>query len=318
MNNKEIPIFFTIDNGYAPYLGVAISSMIKNASKDYNYRIIVLHQDLSEENQAILSAMATDNFVVDFRRMEQSFEAISDRKENRLRSDFFTLTIYFRLFIPEMFPEYDKGIYIDSDIVVPGDISKLYNEDISDYIIGAVNDISIMGIPVFCKYLEDAVGVDRTEYINSGMLLMNMKKMRELNFEERFMYLLEKYHFDSVAPDQDYINAMCNGKIKYLPTCWDAMPAKGEEPMENPMIIHYNLFDKPWCYDNIQYEDVFWDYASKTPYYETIKAAKAGYTDEQKKDDAMHLNMMLSRAQEIMDETYTFKKALEDGEKIRL
>ena len=45
MNNKEIPIFFTIDNGYAPYLGVAISSMIKNASKDYNYRIIVLHQE---------------------------------------------------------------------------------------------------------------------------------------------------------------------------------------------------------------------------------------------------------------------------------
>ena len=43
---------------------------------------------------------------------------ITDRIENRLRSDYFTMTIYFRIFIPDMYPEYDKAIYIDSDIVV--------------------------------------------------------------------------------------------------------------------------------------------------------------------------------------------------------
>ena len=53
--NKEIPIFFTIDNTYAPYLTVAIKSIIENASKEYNYRIVVLYQDLTVENMNKIS-----------------------------------------------------------------------------------------------------------------------------------------------------------------------------------------------------------------------------------------------------------------------
>ena len=62
--------------------------------------------------------------------MDKRLECITDKMGTRLRADFFTLTIFFRLFIPEMFKEYDKCIYLDSDIVVPGDISKLYNVDL--------------------------------------------------------------------------------------------------------------------------------------------------------------------------------------------
>ena len=68
------------------------------------------------------------------------FFSVDDKKqptENRLRADYFTPTIFFRLFIPSMFPEYSKGIYLDSDIVVLGDISKLYRVDIENYLLGA-------------------------------------------------------------------------------------------------------------------------------------------------------------------------------------
>lgn len=58
--------------------------------------------------------------------MTDTVKSITNREENLLRCDFFTLTIYFRLFLAQMFPQYDKGIYLDSDIVVPGDISQLY------------------------------------------------------------------------------------------------------------------------------------------------------------------------------------------------
>ena len=74
--------------------------------------------------------------------------------------------------------------------------------------IGACHDMSISDYEDIVTYTEEAVGVKRSEYINSGVLLMNMKKMRIDKFEEHFLDLLNTYHFDSIAPDQDYINAM--------------------------------------------------------------------------------------------------------------
>lgn len=248
---KEIPIFFTIDESYVPYVSVAIKSITENALKNYNYKIIVLHQEVSEESIKKISSLEKEGFEIKFIYMKDGMESITDRVENRLRCDYFTLTIYFRLFIPEMFPEYDKGIYIDSDVVVPGDISKLYNINLGEKNVGACQDKSVVEVPELASYMEQAVGVDKYQYVNSGVLLMNLKKMREAQFSKKFLDLLNKYHFDSIAPDQDYLNAMCNGKILYLDESWDAMPTEGKEELENPNLIHYNLFQKPWCYDNI-------------------------------------------------------------------
>lgn len=316
---KEIPIFFTIDNGYAPYISVAIKSIIQNASKEYDYRIIVLYKDLNEENRDKISKLEKENFKIDFIYMEDELKSITDRKENRLRCDYFTLTIYFRLFIPEMFPEYDKGIYIDSDVVVPGDISKLYHIELGDNIVGACQDKSVVDIPELTSYMEQAVGINRYKYVNSGVLLMNLKKMRKLHFSEKFLYLLNKYHFDSIAPDQDYLNAMCSGKILYLDETWDAMPTEGKEEIKNPNLIHFNLFQKPWCYDNIQYENYFWEYAKQTEYYEEILEFKKNYSEEKKNSDSKCLENLIKKGWELANtEDITFKKALENGENIRI
>lgn len=316
---KEIPIFFTIDDGYAPYLSVAIKSMIQNASKEYNYRIIVLYKELNEENRAKIAKLEEENFKIDFIYMKDELKAITDREENRLRCDYFTLTIYFRLFIPEMFPEYDKGIYIDSDVVVPGDISKMYNIDLGDNIVGACQDKSVVDVPELANYMEQAVGVDKYQYVNSGVLLMNLRKMREKQFSKRFLDLLNKYHFDSVAPDQDYLNAICNGKILYLDSSWDAMPTEGSKEIENPNIIHYNLFQKPWCYDNIQYADCFWNYAKQTEYYDEIVEFKNNYSEEKKNADKECLENLIKKADQLAKiGEMTFKKAMENGEKVRI
>ena len=315
---KEIPIFFTIDDKYAPYVSVAIKSIIQNASKEYDYKIIILHQELSDENINKISALAEERFDIKFIYMKDGMEAITDRVENRLRCDYFTLTIYFRLFIPDMFPEYDKGIYIDSDIVVPGDISELYNIELGNNLIGACSDKSVVNVPELVNYMENAVGVNKHEYINSGVLLMNLKEMREKEFSKRFLELLNKYHFDCIAPDQDYLNAMCNGKILYLDEEWDAMPNECKEPLKNPKLIHYNLFQKPWCYDNIQYEEYFWEYAKQTSYYEEILEFKKNYSEEQKQSDRECLGVLVSKGGKMSDNEVTFKKVMERGEQIRI
>ncbi len=315
---KEIPIFFTIDNSYAPYISVAIKSIIENSSKDYDYKIIVLHQELNDENIKKIKSLEENGFEIKFVYMKDGLECITDRIENRLRCDYFTLTIYFRLFIADMFPEYDKGIYIDSDVVVPGDISELYNIELADNIIGACSDKSVVDVPELARYMEEAIGVSRYEYINSGVLLMNLREMRKKKFTQRFLDLLNKYHFDCVAPDQDYLNAICNGKILYLDEVWDAMPTEGKLPLENPKLIHYNLFQKPWCYDDIQYEDYFWKYAKKTKYYDEIINFKNNYSEEQKEADRNCLQILVTKGGQMHNNEITFKKVMESGEKIRL
>ena len=315
---KEIPIFFTIDDKYAPYISVAIKSMIDNASKEYKYKIIVLHQELSKENIKKISELKNDNFEIIFRHMKDRLESITDREENRLRCDYFTLTIYFRLFIPDMFPEYDKAIYIDSDIVVPGDISELYNIELGNNLIGACSDKSVVDVPEIARYMEEAIGVNKHEYINSGVLLMNLKEMRNKKFCKRFLKLLNTYHFDCIAPDQDYLNAMCNGKILYLDEKWDAMPTEGKKTLANPKLIHYNLFQKPWCYDNIQYEEYFWKYAKQTQYYNEIIDYKDNYSEEQKEADQKCLSLIITKGDSIPEKDITFKKVFERGEEINI
>lgn len=260
-----------------------------------------MYQELNEENRNNLAKLVEDypNFEMEFKFMKQSLDMITDRIENRLRSDYFTMTIYFRIFIPDMYPEYDKAIYIDSDIIVPGDISELYDTDMHDNLIGVVTDGSVNDVPELQRYMTESLGLKLGDYFNSGMLLMNMKELRNVHLAEHFLYLLNKYHFDCVAPDQDYLNSMCYGKIEYLDSCWDAMPNRNKPEIENPKIIHYNLFDKPWCYDDIQYQDYFWEYAKQSVYYDKIKAYKAAYTDKQKEDDHAHL-LDLSGEQELM------------------
>ena len=316
--NREIPMFFTIDDAYAPFLGVALNSAVKNSSADRKYKAIVLHDNLSDANIKKLKSLETENFQIELTPMKANFEVLDDRMSNRLRCDYFTLTIYFRLFIPAMFPEYDKGIYIDSDVVLTDDIAKLFDTDIGDNFIGACNDLSIADIPPLVAYTENAVGVKGKEYINSGVLLMNLKKMRECDFEGHFLNLLNTYHFDSIAPDQDYINAMCNGKIYYLDEVWDAMPNEAKPPIKDTKIIHYNLFSKPWCYDNIQYEEFFWKYAEDSGYLDEIKEYKAAYSNEQKKADGECLDLLISRGESIPQNEITFKKLHEKGVKIRL
>jgi len=304
---EPIPIFFSIDDNYAPFLSVSLCSMIQNASKDHTYRIIILYQDLSCENRQKLSAFAGNNFDLQFVPMGNRLDGIRDRMGNRLRADYFTLTIYFRLFIPVMFPEYEKALYLDSDTVVTGDISELYHTELNDNYIGAVADHSIAHVPPLVKYVQYAVGVPKQQYINSGVLLMNLEQLRRVRFERRFLELMNTYHFDCIAPDQDYLNAMCRGKIHYLPHCWNTMPAAGKEPPAEPKLIHYNLFSKPWHYDSIQYQEYFWNYARRSPFYPQILKTKRLYSEQERQSDHKHLELLLLRGEAIADSKINFR-----------
>ena len=318
MNKVTIPIFYAIDDGYSKFVAVSIKSLIMNANNNYNYDINVIYENLSEENAKKLKSLETDNVKIILTEMNQNLSMITDKLGNRLREYTFTLTIFFRLFIPVMFPKYHKCIYIDADTVIPGDISRLYNEDLEDNYLGCIVDKSTIDNEILASYFEEVVGIPRDKYINSGVLLMNSKKLRELKIDEKFLDLYIKYGFDVIAPDQDYINSMCYGHIKYLSDIYDAMPNPNNKEVENPVIIHYNLFLKPWQYENVQYYDYFWKYAKFTPYYDEILEIKNSYTDEDRKKDSEWMDLMVSRAESLVGTQNTLKNVFESGKETRL
>lgn len=313
-----IPIFFAADDAYAPFLAAALASAVDNCSEDRCYLATVLYEKLSDKNIRRIASLERDNFKIDFVPMTSGLETITDRLSNRLRYDCFTLTIYFRLFIPEMFPQYDKAIYIDSDVIVKGDLAELFDTDIKDSYIGACTDLSIQENTDLTRYIKKYVGVDSMKYINSGVLLMNLDKMRKNGFTKHFLSLLNTYHFDSVAPDQDYLNAICNGSIHYLDSRWNTMPDSSKPPVSDPKLIHYNLYLKPWYYSQVQYADSFFHYAGKSGFSEEIRCIGSAYTDEDKAFDTERMATLVRRAVEMTGNAVSFKNITESGVKIRL
>ncbi len=318
MNKTIIPIFFSADNAYVPFLSVAIDSLLQNASPSYTYHLIVLDGDISSENKDRLTKTVGDRAKLRFVDM-RGCASIDDRAEHRLRADVFTLTIYFRLFIANFFSEYDKAIYLDSDIVVAGDISKLYNTDLKDNLLGVVQDHSIENIAPLVSYVKNVVAVPINEYFNSGVLLMNLKELRNAGVRDRFLYLLNKYHFETVAPDQDYLNFICNGRVHYLESGWNRMATGGEIQNDCPMLIHYNLYQKPWLMRTAPYGDDFWKYAEQNDFYKEIMAIKNARTPKDESVDMEKMAFLISNAAKIEENaSITFAKLLSEGKEVRL
>ena len=114
---------------------------------------------------------------------------------------------------------------------------------------------------------------------------------------------------------------MCSGRITYLNEKWNAMPKDNEfaaERVDDPKLIHYNLFFKPWHFDQVMYDQYFWQAAQKTPYAQQLKTVRAHYTPAMQQLDREKLMSMLNHADELPENPVTFKKLQDQGEQVRL
>lgn len=307
MNNQnEIPVFFASDDNYIPCLAVAIHSLEKNASKKNNYKLIILHSGMSEKGKQEIKEFEQENIKIDFKDISNIENDLKDDLALRLR-DYYSSTIYYRIFIGSLFPEYHKAVYIDSDVVLLDDIANLYNTDLEGNIIGAIPDGVVHDSKKLQDYVEVNDGVENKKYFNSGVLVIDLDKFRETRVEERFVRILTKYNCDTIAPDQDYLNILCKDKVKYLPLSWDKMPDYCEHLDEKDLhLIHYNMFRKPWHYRDVEYSDIFWKYAKETKYYDELKKELESYTDEQRQKDAKGGENMVVMAENIMKSNQKF------------
>ena len=253
---KVVRLFFTVDDNYIPYLSVTIASIVRHASKKYKYHLTILHDGLSSKSKKALRKFQNNkNIFIWFYDVTLKVHSLSIKLDVR---DYYTITTYYRLFLPDLFPLFNKGLYLDSDIVVRDDIAKLYFTDLGDNLVGAVPDASVQLYDEFINYVHKVIEMDHTKYFNAGVLLMNFKKLREFGLEKRVVNLLKRVTF-KVAQDQDLLNYLCKDKTLLLDKKWNVMPLG--ERVNEPSLIHYNLMFKPWNLENIMYEEEFFKYA---------------------------------------------------------
>ncbi len=304
--SREIPIFFSTDDNYIPYLDVAIASLIANASKDYTYRIIVLNTGLCSENIAKVKKNEQARFIIDFIDISKHLENIKAHFKNVYH---FSIVTYYRLFIASLFPQYDKIVYLDCDLVVLGDISKLYNTELGDNILGVVSDQYVCNTKEFRAYAEKAIGVNPDTYFNAGVLLISLEQFRKNNIERKFINLITEHNFDLLDPDQAYLNYLCFGKTHILPNGWNKEPSEITcEGDKN--IVHYALYKKPWQYDDVIDGEYFWEYAKKSPFHKLILDRKANFSESEKTANNLMAKEIILHANKIVASNDTFAKRL--------
>lgn len=298
-HTKVVPVFLTINSAYAPYAAAAIHSLTQHTDPKRYYKVIILHDGLNLVNRWRLRNLVTKNVALQFKKMTRSWHlkaivAYCTRRKKGAGDFFSSAVYYYRAFIPQLFPTYKKAVYIDSDTILRGDIGELFDIDLGDHALAAMVDPKVTAIPEFKDYVNNALGIPHTEYVNSGVQVMDLKKMRKMKYLQQMINFIQKYDADLVAPDQDYLNIILRGQILHLDPVWNAEPVK--DLPRNVKLVHFNLFNKPWHYKNVPCERIFWNAAKGTGFTGDLKRQQAAFDEKKQKEDHEKVNALIKKA----------------------
>ena len=200
-NRNKIPIAFSLNNNYIYPLIVLLTSILYNASpRTYYIFYLLLNPDLIQSNiNKILGIKEKySNCKINLIHMGKKFSNFSF---NRYKS----AAVYYRLELSDLITDFDKIIYLDVDTIVHKDLTDMYNIDMGDNYYMGFPDNDILHF----KFNG------RRNFINSGVLLINLKKLRKVNAPQLFQEYYKKHGTKKV--DEYLINAVFYDKISFLP-----------------------------------------------------------------------------------------------------
>ena len=257
---NTVNICLSCDNNYAQFAGVVITSILKNAEGE-KIKFFLLDGGIEENNKRkVLELKNIKDCEINFIIInEKDFD---DYKQVKTHS-YITLATYYRLKIASILKNIDRIIYLDCDIVVNSSLYELFNVELTTECFAGVNDINKNQIK------------ENPTYINGGVLVMDLKNMREQNLEEKFL-LYTKENIDKITcGDQEIINEVCKGNIKIVDDKYNVQISDFMNRScftKNPVIIHYIAKNKPWknislCY----YKEYYLKYLQLTPWKKNKK-----------------------------------------------
>jgi lipopolysaccharide biosynthesis glycosyltransferase len=297
MQESIITIVLSTDDDYIPYLSVCIESIIANTTSQNNYDISILDGGVSDLNKKYICSLSIKNVQIVF--VDVSKYINSDNENIFTTTLHFSVATYYRFFLPNLFKNVDKLLYLDCDMVVLRDISELYCIDIGRNYLGATRDIAVIqmvenempdakkSLSSLRSYITNDLGlVDYTDYFQAGCLLFNLKEMRQDGISGKFIKKLTELKTPRYV-DQCIMNSVCNGRIHFFEQNWNytwhipmydtrwfnhiSKPHNEnyKNASEDPYVIHYTGYKtKPMDFPSAHCANYFWLYSRKTLFYE--------------------------------------------------
>lgn len=254
--DSEINICMITDKNYITAAAVAIHSMIVNkGSEKYNYFIIT--SNISEEQEKEFKKFEREDVSVTVIRenAEKRFNGLHNFSGNSTSTA--SIAALLKFIIPDLLPDIDKILYLDSDLIVEKDLGELYATELEENY-AAVAEDSCM----HCQRDEYTAAV--THYFNSGIMLLNLKKMRQNNISA-VLIEAKRNIYDDTQVDQNILNMVFDGKVTRLPVRYNLSPYGIEntsinninlkygtqyetksELFSDAVIIHFSSAVKPW------------------------------------------------------------------------
>lgn len=265
-----IPVVFATDHNFIMPTGVAIKSLV-DAATTSNYDIFIFQsENVTDQDRAQLSSIVKEPHRI-------SYITTGEEVKNAFEIREISYATYFRFFIPSLIPQYDKVLYLDGDIIVCKDLGELYKTDLSDNLMAGVRTYGLSTVKKYRRYFKK-IGAEPGGYINAGILLINSKQWRDEDLVKKFLKeTRNKYLFQ----DQDILNKVCRGQIKFIPLKYNFNTIGSEsnflrsgctteteikEAINSPVIIHFSG-EKPWKSFTMHWRR-WWKVYENSPFYD--------------------------------------------------
>lgn len=283
-----IPVMHCFDDRYTAPAAVAFLSMLEKGSKDCFYKLYVVHSDISEAHQAMLKEVVSrfENASLDFvcpkNRVDELFELVKGKGH-------FSKEVLFKLSVADEFPQYDRMLVADVDVIYLDDVAGVFALEMDEetYVIGH----NTLSAPVAWleHFVEECYGSQFSDNdreivrrgVGGGFLLFNLAAMRKRGVVASMEEFLRENADRIQQSEQDVINFVCAGHLKYLPlramvcnylyrVLNDVERTAWQDALDHPIQLHYALSDKPWTDMSVEKSELWWGKLCETPFYYDI------------------------------------------------
>jgi lipopolysaccharide biosynthesis glycosyltransferase len=270
---QGIHITLAADSAYKRQLAVTLVS-IATAHDPGTCSVAVLHQAIPARDRDLISASVAES-------IELTWIDVHPDVLNGLRyPSWLTSSTLVRLLIPDLLPDVDRTIYLDSDIVVVGALTELWHCDLGEELVGAVRDSSLpWAAGPLGTHWRDLGLAPETPYFNAGVLLIPLSNWRKEGIAAAALDMVRNK--DLVYGDQDALNGAVQGRWLELArrwnvqtwdwvgkgTIWAIMRQELEDALIDPAIIHFTSPGRPWWPGSPHPKSALWfEYLDRTPW----------------------------------------------------
>ena len=279
-----IHIGFSLDNRFIYPLLACLTSLLENRASTTFYRIhIQTSKNIKQENLGKI-----DKLIKRYGKQASkvSYYNMGDDFKGAITGSHISLASYYRIALPSLLPNVDKIIYCDADVINFKDLSEMYNLKFRDkiYFMSTLDNVGLL------NELKQ-LGVYTQKYMNAGILLMNLKAIREDGIEQKIRRYIFSHYLDH--HDQTAINAVCYKNIDVLSCKYSTFVFNSLDDMKkfnnkqnklyryndkelnqafyDPCLLHYVGWTKPWDKPDHQvYDKYWWYYAKISGFYDEI------------------------------------------------